>query len=565
KSKNGSPVVMTVKYNSDAGLTEYFAGDGETKTASRALTYENVKEAVESAPIINGKRCLLCEYEKDSERRITSMNVYGNIKEAVNTSGAYETYYDPGSRLFNKKYCLEEDSVVFVVKAGTGETTVLFGSYPQIEGTKNVDILGYHLKDGKYAKALVTVIPKGGSSSEPETAESGFIIVTGAEGGTDGSFKLSAFNDSGYPAAYNVTENAAAGLTYESFASSLNAAKAESGASFALCGYETDKAGNIVSLNIHAGAPEFVDTSKDYSSYYNGVTKTLINKYRFTEDTLVFASNMAGDTVRVFKGIYPRLTGERAAITGCTLNADGTVGVMMTVYDWKEAQNTGSAGNIGYLKAIARYSDYYEYTIAYGGNGSAVLKSRTGDIDSIVAEDDIFTADDWMTQMGRKAGMITFDVSEDGTIKNMHALTADSMTTTPGGAGVEYLSAFMVESVGQTDGTITLRPLTGAYVNVSGKPKSGADFWSEAEVPGIFAEYDAGAGSVFRLSADAAVILTEPHSTNQAKTTAGTLSDLVPASVDGSGRITSGMVVTLAYNGETGEITQVFANTELVK
>ncbi|MBQ1435223.1 MAG: hypothetical protein IIZ19_04950, partial [Clostridia bacterium] len=96
-------------------------------------------------------------------------------------------------------------------------------------------------------------------------------------------------------------------------------------------------------------------------------------------------------------------------------------------------------------------------------------------------------------------------------------------------------------------------------------PKSGADFWSEAEVSGILAEYDAGAGSVFRLSADAAVILTEPHSTNQAKTTLGTLSDLVPASVDGSGRITSGMVVTLAYNGETGEVTQVFANTELVK
>ena len=181
-------------------------------------------------------------------------------------------------------------------------------------------------------------------------------------------------------------------------------------------------------------------------------------------------------------------------------------------------------------------------------------------------KDGLLVFDDWNNTLGRNAGMAMFDMRNDGTVFNMRVLS--DMTTAPAGKKSEHLSAFIVEDFVRSGNAVTglkLRPLSGKYVNVSGKPKNGGALWTAEEKAGIFAEYDAAQSVVFDLGKNATVLIINPDTTNQAMTLPGSVTELFRASTDNSGRITGGMVVTLSYDGEAGEIVTVFANEILVK
>ncbi len=386
---------FVVKGSKQNRLNEYFVGDGLTRTKQVALTYANLSESIETACTKSKSKYVLCEYKTNSEGLITTLKVYGNTYEVLNTDGEHKTYYNSRTRVLNKKYQLDEDAVIFAINADTEEVHVFIGEFPLVNNSKSVEFVGYILNEGM--KALITVIHQGSFSS------------------------------------------------------------------------------------------------------------------------------------------------------------------------WQGTQTTVLNDRIGYLRSIDRCSDHYEYTIAYGDNAAALFKSREGDIDTIVADDDIFTTDDWSTQMGRKAGMILFDVTANGTIKNMRIIRTSDMTTTSRGARSEYLAAYIVEKIDYRRNSITLRPISNAYVNASGMPKNGTDLWSAWETAGIFAEYDADASEVFYLTANTSVIIINPSTTNQAGVKIGNISDLQKSSLDKNGYIKSGMVVTLAYDGENSEIVSIFANKEIVQ
>ncbi|MBR2742397.1 MAG: S-layer homology domain-containing protein [Clostridia bacterium] len=348
----------------------------------------------------------------------------------------------------------------------------------------------------------------------------------------------------------------------------LGAANGPSGYPYTLCEYKMNSANQITELNVYGNIYEVVNTAGDYKTYFNTKTQVLNKKYNVQDNALVFAINgavPANATVRVLTGSFPKVSGATADIVGYKLKDGEDVKALATVITTGHFSSSDTEDIIGYLRAIDKFDDHYEYTIAYGDDAATVISSRAGDIDTIVADDDLFTLDDWSTQLGRKAGMIMFDITGTGNIENMRALTTAAMTTVETNADSEYLAAFVVEKVDSAKKTVTLRPITNANVNSSAKPISGADLWSAAEVAGIFAEYDAGVGEVFSLASSANVFVINPSTTNQANVKLGTLGDLQKATTDAAGNITRGMVVTLAYNGDDDEIIAIFANKEVVK
>jgi len=416
------------------------------------------------------------------------------------------------------------------------------------------------------------IVLYGVESSVPDRPNANFTVYGFDEKGNDVDFVIKGNKTKGlkeYFAGDGETRTANnVPLNYANLSASLAAATATSGMPYALCEYKMNSANQITELNVYGNISETVNTSGDYKTYFNTKTQVFNKKYNIQDNALVFAINgttPSNETVRVLTGTFPKVSGTSADVVGYKLKDGEDVKALVTVISSGHFSSSDTEDIIGYLRSVDRFSDHYEYTIAYGDNAATVLSSRTGDIDTIVADDDLFTTDDWTTQMGRKAGMIMFDVTASGNIENMRALTTAAMTTTETNADSEYLAAYVVEKVDSSKKTVTLRPITNANVNASAKPISGADLWNAAEVAGIFAEYDAGVGEVFSLASNANVFVINPNTTNQAGTTLGSLGDLQKATTDAAGNITRGMVVTLAYNGDDDEIIAIFANKEIVK
>ncbi|MBR2743661.1 MAG: hypothetical protein IKD89_08775, partial [Clostridia bacterium] len=424
-----------------------------------------------------------------------------------------------------------------------------------------------------------------------------WMVITEIKASGTNSFTIRGYDKFGYTETKTIAANARGGLfertdaqstdkgkesalTYANVTAAFDRAAGASGEALMFCEYSINENYKVTALRVYTGAPEMIDTSGGYESYFceyeNRDTEFFGGRFRGDlMRTRILRFDAAGKKVTALRDRLPDVgTGAMKLLSYRVIEGDFLYAAAIvtgkgsfTDYGGNEPETQAASDVIGYLRSIEKYDDHYEYVAAYGKSGGNICQSRkSGDPDEVAEKDGLLVFDDWNNTLGRNAGMAMFDMRNDGTVFNMRVLS--DMTTAPAGKKSEHLSAFIVEDFVRSGNAVTglkLRPLSGKYVNVSGKPKNGGALWTAEEKAGIFAEYDAAQSVVFDLGKNATVLIINPDTTNQAMTLPGSVTELFRASTDNSGRITGGMVVTLSYDGEAGEIVTVFANEILVK
>jgi len=347
--------------------------------------------------------------------------------------------------------------------------------------------------------------------------------------------------------------------------------------------YKMNSNGKITALDFYAEVDTYVtgpeadfdalcatdiNIDQDYEDYFKTKSGKLYGEdksYVLADNAVVFVSEYIDgewDDTTVYIGSFPKI---KDADSVCVVGAkekevSGTweTKALHIIVTGDAALSSGSEDEdiAGYLRAVKRTGNaddgyWYEYTIAYGDNEAAVLKSRvaddTDDLEEVVEDDDIIDNDYWTKTMKKKASIILFDIAPDGTICEMEAVDeiGEEIFDTDGYSrendDKKFFAAYFATAISNSKNRITVVPVYG-------------DVLATARIKGDDVTVFLDEEEIFSVADDCTVFVFDMDSTNYAKVEIGSLGDIEKYDDD------EGSLFSFAYDDEEGEITTIFVN-----